>query len=143
VAPHLERLETPILYTGHSLGAALATLAASLRPPETLYTFGSPAVGDAGFAATLEGAAIYRYVNCCDIVCRLPPGFYGQIGQLRYIDRIGRIAAAEESEAERTEARLAHFRRYAGQWDKVWIRDVSDHAPINYLRAVQYEAAAA
>lgn len=136
VSRRLERLEVPVLFAGHSLGAALATLAASRRAPDTLYTFGSPTVGDADFAATLGGTVAYRYVNCCDIVCRLPPALYDPIGQLRYIDSNGRLAEAEENSAAKLQARTAHFQRVAGQWDKVWIRDLVDHSPVNYVRAL-------
>ena len=36
-----------MLYTGHSMGDALAILAASLRRPRAVYTFGAPRMGDA------------------------------------------------------------------------------------------------
>ena len=137
IAPHLDRLETPVLFTGHSLGAALATLAASRRAPDTLYTYGSPTVGNADFAATLEGVAIHRYVNCCDAVCRIPPALYDHIGTLHYIDSAGALVEAEEPDAARWQARSEHFRANSGQWDKVWIRDLADHAPVNYRRAIE------
>lgn len=65
----------PLLITGHSLGAALATLvAADLRDRKpALITFGSPRVGDADFARLLDGVAGARFVNCCDVVARVPP----------------------------------------------------------------------
>ena len=62
-----------MLYTGHSLGAALATLSAALHRPDALYTFGSPRVGDAAFAASMAGLSHERYVDCSDVVCRIPP----------------------------------------------------------------------
>lgn len=58
--------------TGHGLGAALATLMASVRTPAALYTFRSPKVGDADFVATLAPIKSYRYVNCCDLVPQIP-----------------------------------------------------------------------
>lgn len=61
--------------TGHSLGGALATLAASERPGPAarLVTFGAPRVGDQAFVSLLAGCEIERYVNCCDLVPRVPP----------------------------------------------------------------------
>src|SRR4029079_18351453 len=83
-----------LLITGHSLGAALGTLAASLRNPDGLVTFGSPKVGDADFCKTLSAVHVTRYMNCCDIVCRVPPGpGFEHVGALRYIDRSGSIHA--------------------------------------------------
>ena len=132
----LAALDLPVLYTGHGLGGALATLAASRRPPETLYTFGSPPVGDKAFVATLAATAAYRYVNCCDAVAHLSPALYQPAGTLRYIDSGGRLRDAEEDETARAKARSAHFQKTLGQWDKVWIRDLADHAPVNYVKAL-------
>jgi triacylglycerol lipase len=73
IASTLETLEKPLYYTGHSLGGALATLAASLRPPCAVYTFGAPRVGDAEFAQTLADVPIFNVFNPKDIVTELPP----------------------------------------------------------------------
>ena len=70
--PCLLETEGPLIYTGHSLGAALATLAAAIRPPDLLCTFGSPRVGNEAFHRQLAGAPHLRIVNHLDIVPRLP-----------------------------------------------------------------------
>lgn len=81
-----------IWFTGHSLGAALATLAADrYGNAQGLYTFGSPRVGNADFKANFVVNA-FRFVNSNDIVTRIPPdGFYKHVGCLKYIDRSGTI----------------------------------------------------
>ena len=78
-----------VVATGHSLGGALATLAAAdlqellsrghlspAPPPLTLYTFGSPRVGNAAFAQwvanLLSSGASYRITHARDPVVRLP-----------------------------------------------------------------------
>ena len=75
--------DTPLIIAGHSLGAAVATLLAldlSVNLPGrdlTLYTYASPRVGDATFAAFC-GAKVtthFRIVNVCDIVPKLPPAY--------------------------------------------------------------------
>ena len=73
IASALEVIEKPLYYTGHSLGGALATLAASLRPPRAVYTFGAPRIGDAEFAQTLAGTPVFNVFNPKDIVPELPP----------------------------------------------------------------------
>ena len=79
-----------IWFTGHSLGAALATLAANrYGKAQGLYTFGSPRVGDDDFADAFHVCA-YRFVNNNDIVAKAPPPIrYKHIGDLKYIDRSG------------------------------------------------------
>jgi hypothetical protein len=81
-----------IWLTGHSLGAALATLAADrFQDVQGLYTFGSPRVGDRQFQKNFQLRA-YRVVNGDDIVARVPPkGIYRHVGALKFIDHQGRI----------------------------------------------------
>ena len=88
--------------TGHSLGAALATLlAARLRVRDRpaihgVYTFGSPRVGDRDFArhynAVLENRT-FRFVNHQDIVPRIPVRVlnYDHVGTLMYFDGRGNL----------------------------------------------------
>jgi predicted lipase len=91
-----------LLYlTGHSLGAALATLCAQRLatgrgyPIQSLYTFGSPRVGNPEFAAQYQtrlGPRTYRLVNNEDLVTRVPPRSVGyeHIGEMVYIDDAGK-----------------------------------------------------
>ena len=81
-----------IWFTGHSLGAALATLgAARFGAVQGLYTFGSPRVGDAKFHDGFH-VKTFRFVNNNDIVAKLPPpGLYRHVGELKHIDAYGRI----------------------------------------------------
>jgi len=85
-----------LLMTGHSLGAAMATLLASLKKPTALYTIGSPRVGDAAFVASLGRVQNFRYVDCCDVVTELPPAElgYAHLGDMFYIDRHGKVIRA-------------------------------------------------
>jgi len=64
--------------TGHSLGAAMATIAASRiqNKVETLVTFGSPRVGDKQFVDNLN-VRHYRVQNNCDDVTKVPPRLMG------------------------------------------------------------------
>lgn len=74
IKKELDKLDCPVFYTGHSLGGALATLAAYELPPKALYTFGSPRVGDKNFAmAVCDKVEHYRIVDDIDIVPDLPP----------------------------------------------------------------------
>lgn len=83
-----EQHPQPVWITGHSLGGALATMAAArligegvLRPEQVVggvYTFGQPRVGDKVFAEAYEqanalGARHFRVVHDNDVVTRLPP----------------------------------------------------------------------
>jgi len=131
-----------LILTGHSLGAAMATLAATIWRPEWLVTIGSPRVGDAAFAATVTATHKLRFVDCCDAVTEVPPecGGYRHIGEPTYLTRDASIVQNPEPwfvMADRLPARIDYASLYA--WhvaQNVPVRDLADHAPVNYARAV-------
>lgn len=95
--PHAEKR---LFVTGHSLGGALATLAAARfatlgHKVSGLYTFGSPRVGDPAFCAAFDalGLPAYRYVNDLDVVPRVPTRLmgYSHIGKLMYFGPDGMV----------------------------------------------------
>jgi hypothetical protein len=141
IQPWLDRNgSTAPIFTGHSLGGALATLAASEWPGSRLTTIGSPRVGDADFARTIQ-APVRRYVNCCDIVTRVPPDtdWYTHVGERLYFDRNGvPLTAASDAavSADRSAARDAYLLHDAWVTGNNLLRDLADHAPINYLRGL-------
>jgi triacylglycerol lipase len=90
-------------FTGHSLGAALATLAwkryNSERKVHGLYTYGSPRVGDRDFGEGFQ-LETYRFVNNNDIVTMVPPrGDYQHVGTLKYINSKGVIDTGSKAAA--------------------------------------------
>jgi putative lipase involved disintegration of autophagic bodies len=72
--------DRPIWITGHSLGGALALLAAwrckrKFVPVHQIYTFGAPMVGNVETAEAIDRELpdrIFRYVNDHDPVPKLP-----------------------------------------------------------------------
>jgi hypothetical protein len=104
--------DVPLFMTGHSLGAALATLAAARHTPRAVYTFGSPLVGNQAFVNTLNGVPIHRVVDDIDGVTFVPPPLLGyvHVGQVRHL--------AEDPEPP------------------LWLhaeKVAFDHAPVNYV----------
>ena len=69
-----EQKREDVFFTGHSLGGALATLAASRWNTITthLYTYGSPRVGGRKFVKSFLSSNRYRFRNNNDIVTRVP-----------------------------------------------------------------------
>jgi len=67
----------PLFITGHSLGGALATIAAKKITHKGgnagCYTFGAPRVGDEEWISNIK-TPLHRVVNAADCVTMLPPG---------------------------------------------------------------------
>lgn len=76
----LKRKDRPLWVTGHSLGGALAALAAwmfnrKFVSVHQVYTYGAPMIGNTAATAAFDRAfpeKIYRYVNGPDPIPRLP-----------------------------------------------------------------------
>ena len=97
----------PLYITGHSLGGALATIAAAALSDNGIevagvYTFGQPRVGDRLFVSQLNShinGRVFRFVNHNDIVPHVPPPFsvwnptrlYGHVGIAKYFNAKGTI----------------------------------------------------
>lgn len=94
--------DRPLWLTGHSLGGALATLAAaslveSDEPFYGLYTYGCPRVGDRTFARFFNVEAkqrTFRFQNNSDIITRVPSRVmgYSHIGSFVYINVDGELS---------------------------------------------------
>lgn len=89
---------TSLTITGHSVGAAIATLLAEPANADFLVALGSPRVGDPDFTEHVSANTrlrVARLVDCCDVVTELVPASLGfeHIQGLGYIDRYGVIQA--------------------------------------------------
>ncbi|MES2685955.1 MAG: lipase family protein [Pseudomonadota bacterium] len=128
-----------LIICGHSLGAALACLCASICTPHRLVTIGGPRTGDRVFVDSIEGPWT-RLVDCCDFVTRVPPTFlgYAHPGFRTYITWDGQIHENPTDDfiaADREQGRLDYLQNHAWRRGTVVVRDLADHAPINYARA--------
>ena len=128
----------PLFITGHSLGAALATLAASLRHPRALYTFGSPRVGDDDFGQTLAGVKNFRVVNNRDLVTTVPPPLpFHHVGELHYVTHDGGMLVHPDDDTVARD-RLKRDRISFSFFDLRTLftnapEPFADHAPVNYV----------
>lgn len=130
--------------TGHSLGAALATLATAkyierATPVRGLYNFGSPRVGNGDFAKNFNAEfreKTFRFVNHHDIVTRVPPRLflgYRHVGQVYYFDDDGTLEAdpnAWSRFVDTLSGTFDHFRKQIG--DKA-VDAITDHSMTHYI----------
>jgi triacylglycerol lipase len=102
----------PLFIAGHSLGGALAMIAAERLLRERnirasgVYTFGAPRVGTQAFAdsynASRLGDRSYRFVHGLDIVPTLPPSALGfrHAGRMVLCKRGGRFDGEQQSKCD-------------------------------------------
>jgi triacylglycerol lipase len=139
ISEDMERLSEgrTVIFTGHSLGAAVATLAFSRHDDylAQLYSFGSPRVGNSDYAAVLNfkhRERIFRFRNHNDIVCRHPMSIwtYRHAGMFFYFDGDGTCVSNPSFWH-----RLKQFGSgmFEGFLDKK-IDSLADHSVSNYVR---------
>jgi triacylglycerol lipase len=95
-----KRTGKPLWITGHSLGGALAALAAQhvaqAVAPKAVYTFGMPRPGGVQFQATYNsdqrlGPVTYRFVHGHDVVARIAPSEVGVAPLVVKYRHVGRV----------------------------------------------------
>lgn len=136
---------------GHSLGAALATLAAARLAKQTtkingVYTYGQPRTGDPEFAeqydAVLRGHH-FRFVNNNDVVTRIPlEDFeyrsirleFAHVGRMIYITT-GKSLSTEIGEFAMTADRV--LGRVQAAFTRDFADGISDHNMGGYVAALE------
>lgn len=119
--------------TGHSLGAAMATIATSrleeTRDVEQLTTFGSPRVGTRKFVKNIC-TPHNRYVNNNDIVTKVPLFIMGykHHGNLQYINFYGNVRKMTGWQLLKD--------RWRG-WRSGFLDGAADHGMANYVRCTK------
>jgi hypothetical protein len=156
-----------IYITGHSLGGALAVLAAaeifwgndaqSLQLQSLyagLYTFGQPMVGTGLFAARCEkmfGDTTYRHVHRKDLVPQLPPrttGSFKHFGHEYRVDTEGRWCLSSQKSGQvntiSISAGIAGLAFLARQFTIMrhmpFMVSLADHGPLYYLAVSEQSA---
>jgi len=117
----LSAIACPVFFTGHSLGAALATLAATRCLPKAVYTFGSPRVGNDAFTTSLRNVPVYRVVDDQDVVTTLPPKALG-------FRHAGEATVLTDPHVNSLHGLIGWLRRLFKP-----PKPLADHAPINYV----------
>jgi len=152
VSGHIRSLQTtkrrPFWICGHSLGAALATVAANVCSSDAalaftgLYTFGSPRVGDRHFGTRIAPPTVFRFQNDSDVVSHVPLGLvFHHVGGLQFIDGSGHLHRHVAGRAQLLLRAGAMLSPVAAHSLSGLLHDgddlplpgfLADHAPINY-----------
>jgi hypothetical protein len=143
--------EQVILFSGHSLGAALATIARrAYRDPKgrqhALYTFGSPRVGDELIFCPNYPPNDYRIVNDEDLVPHVPtPPLYGHVGSAFGPDGMPLASSFWEELEHRFSgigaalgvfSSAARRQRLSDYFSAQALKPVGDHAPRCYAAKI-------
>ena len=151
-----------LVLTGHSLGGALATIAAaewsylSSHTVSGVYTFGQPAVGKGDFPNFIQqtfGERFVRVVNDDDIVARVPPTYnhVGKLIQFRPSDSSEETPQADSSEMltldqfnrmriSLLQSRLSGLDGSGESSEEGFFPSFRDHAINNYISRLLHEA---
>ena len=124
------KVRKDVYMTGHSLGAAMATIASTRYAPLELFTFGSPRVGGPKFIRNIK-CPHFRFMNNNDIVCRIPPAWLGfrHHGEMIYFDSDGNKASGPSWKDV--------FKGMLNSWKRWKFFDgIVDHGMPNYVRAI-------
>lgn len=115
-----------LFMTGHSLGAALASICAvqSGAKFKQVVTFGCPRVFGSNSEVNLSNYNVIRYVNKADLVCRIPTIGYDHSGECYFINNDGNIRINPSGS----------YMKLKGFW-KFW-NWFSDHKMDNYVKAL-------
>lgn len=140
----------PLWITGHSLGGALATLAASrcfIRRIGRLYgvyTFGQPRVGNKQFSDIFDShykIVTHRFVNNEDIVTCVPwISGYKHIGNLCYFDSMGVFRQDPDVIKRALDQFVSKIIRLAGKGnilDKIFPNEIEDHSLVYYEKLLK------
>jgi pimeloyl-ACP methyl ester carboxylesterase len=140
-----------LVLAGHSLGGALATLAASLVDfelrPDRMMTFGQPQVGDRDFAESFPHDLLDRFVLGRDLVTQLPlPPFpfsfltpsYRHVGRVRHLPGDGSIREREPPGLLLDVVRaLATSSASDDPFRRLFSESLHDHSMLGYLEALK------
>ncbi len=149
----LKRLKTnkqSLFITGHSLGGALATLAAARFIErhvyvDGLYTFGQPRVGNKNFVHSFDlllKKRAFRFVNNEDIVTRVPPRVagYKHIGTVIYFDSFGKLQKGTTKWRmflDRGKSKLIRAVDRYGQLKEQFPNGLNDHGIDQYIKGIK------
>lgn len=135
LAPRLER-SGQRLFTGHSLGGALATLSVGMLERSSGYVFGAPMVGNEAYSAGFpEERPLWRCVLGADAVSRLPLAVK-EVERFRY-SHVGLEVPLQSGVVSRREGALSLTELKEGFDAGTPPPLLSDHALGNYLWALK------
>tara|TARA_B110000285_G_scaffold71230_1_gene82073 strand:+ start:19343 stop:20122 length:780 start_codon:yes stop_codon:yes gene_type:complete len=122
-----------IYISGHSLGGALATVAAARSKYVCqVYTYGQPRVGSKKYADNVK-SRIYRHVRGCDIVPSIPFGIvYKHTGLIIVVDKLTKTCYSVPSASKLARIRLGQY------WKNILSISnlVGDHDIMGYYRDI-------
>jgi triacylglycerol lipase len=138
IKSHIKNINGRNLWiTGHSLGAAMATLMArrcvleASLPVPVLFTYGSPRVGDRVYIDEFNSHITHhRWVNDGDIVTKVPfAPLYYHCGTMHHISKDGKVVVEYDRKISWT--RILSLLLPHGIF-KLISGDVKDHSSVDY-----------